>query len=640
MSGFVLIFHRDGKPVPLELAAEMLARLDHRGPDGSTQMLDRNLFFGCQHFWTTPEDAGEVQPLVSADQRHLLAFDGRLDNRTTLLEALGLADAEGPALSDGALLLLAFRRWRHDTWRRLLGPFVCALYDRVDHQVICARDALGERDLCYYLDRSLLLVASEPQAMLAHPSASNGLDQETVARLFTWTFPAQKTLFRDICQVVPGSVLRVGEAHIERKRFWSLAEIEQSTSPGLRGDDDYAAEYGRLMAEAVRCRLRINGKSAIKLSGGLDSSAVAALWSLEQRGTDFVVPSYSWVFNNFPACDERTYISELGKQCGLNTKYVNCDSAWTLSNLARLSQNPNQPDLELFRGLQERLHERLALDGVRVVLTGYYGDDLYQGDDGWFASLITDQQWRIVWKILSEGGQTHAIRSLLSSIRVRAHAIPVIGQTPTMGWIGPQRSSALPEWLTPKACEILAMTDLGSAKRTQLDRQVRHARLFNPRLAWFSSLARYADIHHGLEERHPFRDRRLVEFMLTIPTHQLRRLETNRFVLRNAMRKIWPDKITQRTGKTALAQMAATGLCIQERPTFLRLLHRGKPFWSQYVKPAWIAGAIKSDNHRQGCGPELWVPWVCIALTHWLCTHYPGHLEPHAIDRSDHSLST
>ena len=111
MSGFALVFHRDGSPAGRAVLGSMMAALAHRGPDGADVADFGFAALGHQHSWTTPEEEGERQPLAGPQTPFAVALDGRIDNRPELLAALGRDDADGRARSDAELLRLAFERW-------------------------------------------------------------------------------------------------------------------------------------------------------------------------------------------------------------------------------------------------------------------------------------------------------------------------------------------------------------------------------------------------------------------------------------------------------------------------------------------------------------------------------------------------
>src|SRR5687767_12470040 len=145
MSALALLYTRTDEPASQQRVAAMLRALDHRGPDGCDAIVRGNAALGHQHFWTTPEEIGERQPLTDPDSGISIAFDGRLDNRDDLLRALRLNHGINQPLSDASLVLHCYLQWDEACFERLLGAFAIVLIDERIQSVLLARDGLGER---------------------------------------------------------------------------------------------------------------------------------------------------------------------------------------------------------------------------------------------------------------------------------------------------------------------------------------------------------------------------------------------------------------------------------------------------------------------------------------------------------------
>ena len=123
--------------------------LSHRGPDGRDSLDRDQVAMGHWHFWTTPEEVGEHQPLRIPDLPYTIVMDGRLDNRSDLIHLLDLDSAEASLLSDANLALRAYAHWGEDCFSRFIGEFSMVIYDPINHEVICARDPMGNRTMFY-----------------------------------------------------------------------------------------------------------------------------------------------------------------------------------------------------------------------------------------------------------------------------------------------------------------------------------------------------------------------------------------------------------------------------------------------------------------------------------------------------------
>jgi asparagine synthase (glutamine-hydrolysing) len=172
VSGIAAVLRRDGAPADEAVLRRVLDRLAHRGPDGERVAAAGPLALGHRHFWTTPEDVGEQQPISDTSGRWLAAVDGRVDNRGEVISALSLPGVEAAALSDAALLLRVFARWGTSGLARVVGSFAAAFWDSAERRLTLARDPLGDRPLCYAVTPEAVVAASEEQALLAHPAST------------------------------------------------------------------------------------------------------------------------------------------------------------------------------------------------------------------------------------------------------------------------------------------------------------------------------------------------------------------------------------------------------------------------------------------------------------------------------------
>jgi asparagine synthase (glutamine-hydrolysing) len=193
------MMRRDQVPLAAEAIEPLLAVLEHRGPDGCDVVCDGQAVLGHLHFWTTPEEVGERQPVHDPASRLDIVLDGRLDNRADLAAQLGLELEELARLSDAALVLRAFKKWREGCFARLLGSFAAVIFDAEQGCLVSGRDPLGNRTIHYYVDSGAVVLASEESVLLRYPAVSNRLDDSSLARFFAARAPApDATFFGDI----------------------------------------------------------------------------------------------------------------------------------------------------------------------------------------------------------------------------------------------------------------------------------------------------------------------------------------------------------------------------------------------------------------------------------------------------------
>ena len=229
--------------------------------------------FVCRQRFLSPEDRREAQPGLGCDGAAVSMFDGRLDNRSELIERLGLRAAD-IAAPDGVLVVKAYERFGADAPRYLLGDFAWALWDQREARLMLARDHSQQRALFYALGDGFVAFATSYRPLLALPQVPRDVDEQTVAEmLLTCADPGDRTFYRAIRHVGPAARVLIDERAVRSEALWR-PEMQAVATP--RTDLEHVEAMRSTFDAAVRSRLRIDGPIVCSVSGGLDSSAIAA----------------------------------------------------------------------------------------------------------------------------------------------------------------------------------------------------------------------------------------------------------------------------------------------------------------------------------------------------------------------------
>lgn len=606
VSGIFALMQRDGGPVDVDAVSRCMERLRHRAIDGERTVELRWASLGHAHFWTTPEEKDEAQPLHDPTARLYLAFDGRLDNREEVGRALGLSSGEAASRSDAALVLAAFARWGADALPRFLGPFALVLLDETRRRVVLARDALGGCGLTFALDGRRLVVASEEAAVLAHPEVAGDLDERRLAMHLALAEPVDNaTFFAAVRHVPPGHVVVVEPGAVSERCFRSVEaeRISRRTSP-----DELAGRLRELLAAAVACRLRAPGRAAMLVSGGLDSGPIAALAA--QSAVSHRLPSplaISWVFDRFTACDERRYIESIAAMHGLESDQVVCDDALPLSRFESMPINPNLVGEAIYRWLNERCYRRAAERECRVVLSGVAGDDLYLGASDWLLSLIMKGRlgpaWREGRELRAKSGTRALVRGALIAPALPRWLVRLLRPTQPPGWLTEHARALLP---------VDPPWPVGQARAPREGQLVAVAGMWNA-----SGVSQEAFHTHrcGIELRYPYRDLRLVEFMLGVPSFLLSTPSRSRPILRRALHGLLPEAVLERRDKGDFSPLYRKALASSVEGALVRdALSRQDALWRRFVRPEWVAQAPPGQRARES---EEVVLWNCAWLELW-----------------------
>ncbi len=366
----------------------MAGELQHRGPDGVGMYLDAGL--GMVNTRLSIIDlAGGDQPIGNEDGRYWVIQNGEIYNHPELrleLEALG---HQFRTDSDTEVIVHAYEAWGHHCLDRFNGPFAIALWDRRERCLFLARDRFGVRPLFLARYGSELVFGSEVKAILRHPSARRELDPVGLVDTFTlWAPQPDRTAFLGISELPPGHWLRIGpDQHSESHCWWDL----RFQSPGEQRQESESAlaeELAELLEDSTRLRLRADVPVGAYLSGGLDSSAIAALAQrvsgdrLRCFGIGFTDPNY----------DESVHQDRIAAALGVDFNRITIsphDIATLFPEVVALSEKPllrTAPAPML--ALSSLVHDQ----GFKVVLTGEGADELFAGYD-----LFREAQIRRFW---------------------------------------------------------------------------------------------------------------------------------------------------------------------------------------------------------------------------------------------------
>lgn len=251
----------------------------------SAQWSDGDISLGRHLFKILPEDNRDLGPQLGGDGTLVLAADVRLDNRDELATRLGISGPSLRSMPDSAVLMRALEAWGEDAVGRLVGDFAFALWDSRKRSLLLARDYVGQRPLHYHRGRDFFAFASMPKGLHALPEIPLAPDTDAVAE-FIALLPETGTgsFFKGIERVQPGHMLRVGRGAVSEHRYW----VPPTSVLRLKDDREYEEAVRVEMDRAVASRLRgADGKVGAHLSGGLDSSTVAATAArlMKERGS-------------------------------------------------------------------------------------------------------------------------------------------------------------------------------------------------------------------------------------------------------------------------------------------------------------------------------------------------------------------
>jgi len=631
LSGICGIVDFDGAPVDPDLLRKLAQAAAHRGPDGIRCWTDGNVGLGHLALYATSEAERERQPLVSVDGRVRLVADARIDNRPELIRTLtakGYLEEKDP--TDADLILAAYECWGERSPEFLIGDFAFAIWDGRKRSLFCARDALGIKPLHYGRAGRVLCVASEAQQILQHPAIPRRLDEVAMAdHLVNNCDDEERTIFLDVRRLPPAHRLIATQSGMRLERYWDI-----DPSAGLRyaTDEEYADHFLDLFRRAVDDRLRTQaGVIAIAMSGGLDSCSIAAVAPelLAKRNGSPRLMAYSFAYELLSECDERLYSEAMADELGLEIEYIDAESFWELDDAVAFRPSLETPVM-VSESLWRHLLGRARDCGARVLLTGNGGDNLLGGSPLIYADQLSRGQLSVLWGFAQRARERGVPNRRLLSGYYSWFFGPLLPGS-IVQFLRRLRDGRthrrIPPWIAPDF-----------ADRTDLARRLSRAPV--PRR--FRSLARQeiyefcvslgsvgranywfdrAVPQFGLEARHPHLDRRLVEYILSIPPEQTFQDGTTKRVLRGAMKGILPESVRLRRDKAVSNSYIDRNLREKAARPISRLLEA--PMLAQLGVVDERALREAYDAYRAGKTDDTFAPlWLAVTLELWLREHH------------------
>jgi asparagine synthase (glutamine-hydrolysing) len=584
MSGIVGLIRWDGVTTSPGIIREMAKNICHRGPDGIT-FLDQETFSGGYlHLNVTRESGLESQPLINA-QGNVLVADARIDNRQELCNLLNIhADEEGKLLSDSRLILLAYEKWETDCLNYLIGDFAFAIWDPSTQTIFCGRDHSGVRPLFYhYVPGKYFLFASEIKAFWAFGEVEKKIDDHHLANyLCHWgqfNIYQHRTFYKGISSLPPAHSLTANSQQIHKEMYWNI----DSKRYQFRNEEEYFSAFKEIFLEAVRCRIQTPYSVSSFLSGGLDSSSVAAVATTLLQAEGKKLSTY-YIDTQLEETSEREYVQSFLEKYSVQHEEVTVEGGYydNLTEVAKITDMPEMFSLNYnhFAPIVRKASEA----GSRVLLTGSDGDTVVGYGTEYIYEAIARDDWKEAARRMrlshdpeeyrkaygsQEGERIYSknmvtvlltrLPTMFGNIRAKWHFLK--GTLIYLGISPIQLVRIFSEKFSRKALEIPDYSvhpDLpGKCTPFMQEGPGHHPTtnlLINRGMLYqmMTEISEYYDLmgaHHQVQICHPFYDKRLIELCMFMPSKLKFYEGYGRGPLRAAMKDYLPDKILYRKGK-------------------------------------------------------------------------------------------
>ena len=553
MCGLAGIVTYDGAPVEHAVLRRMAATLRHRGPDAEGFYSDSTaapgVFLAHCRLAVIDLSSAADQPLGNEDGSVQVALNGEIYNFRELRRGLRDEHRFG-SQGDSEVVAHLYEERGAQALPLLDGMFALVIWDQRRRRLLLARDATGKKPLYYWSDARRLVFASEIKALLA-AGVPVEFDEANLGEYLGYGYvPTPRSLFRGVRKLPPASLLEVGpDGPGEPRSYWDLRFPDAGAAAPL-SLEDAAAEVRDKLTDAVRKRLVSDVPLGVLLSGGVDSSAVAALTA---RLTSGRVQTFTVGFEGHAFYDERPYAELVARHIGSehHSTVVRPDAAELLDTLLHHHDEPFGDS----SALPTFLVAREARRHVTVVLNGDGGDEAFAGYDRFWAAQLAEDIPRPVLRAvqlgarwLPPGGSYHG---LLRRLRRFADKATLPFHERIFSWhsfFDLETIEAL------DAAGVVSREALLSSCRSALDSLPRATLLsrllyLNVRTYLLDDLLPKMDrmtMAHGLEARSPLLDRALLETAAGLDDRLKRRAGRGKIVLKKAVQDLVPSQVLTR----------------------------------------------------------------------------------------------
>jgi asparagine synthase (glutamine-hydrolysing) len=539
------------KPVNRRALATAVTRLAHRGPDGSGSFVDETGTIGLGHTRLSIIDLTDAgaQPMTSRNGRYTITFNGEIYNYREIRAELAAQGVRFVGHSDTEVLLEGYAKRGAGILQRLNGIFAFAIHDAKTGEVFLARDHMGIKPLYYAETRESVVFGSEIKAFMGLAGVSREIDAVALRRYLTFLWcPGEQTLFSAVKKLDPGGAMVVRNGRVLRQwNYW--------TPPAYAPRRDWtpkqcAEELRETITRCVTRQMVSDVPVGAFLSGGLDSSCVVA--AARTQAPDILC----FTIDAGPeegAEEDLPYARSVAAALGVDLKEIRVDSATMAERLANMPYILDEPLADPACLNVLFIAELARSNGVKVLLSGAGGDDLFTGYRR-HTALAFDSMWD-----LAPGGLRSAAAAAAGRMSGHGARLRRLKKALAAGALdGDRRISANFAWGPLGLADDLLAEPLRRKcadddvfepmQRLLHDNEdlpaIEKCLLLEQRFFLTDHNLNYTDkmsMMAGVETRVPLLDIELMDFAATIPVEWKHRGLTTKWILKQSQMGLLPD---------------------------------------------------------------------------------------------------
>lgn len=590
----------------------MTDAIQHRGPDDYGFHFDRFAALGHRRL-SIIDVAGGHQPMTNETRSKWIVYNGEIFNHAEIRPELERAGHVYQTRCDTETILHAYEEFGPACVERFRGMFAFAVWDQDAQTLFCVRDRLGIKPLYYFWDGRLFAFASEVKALLEHPAISPALEEDVLPEMLGFGYVSdERTMFRGIRKLPGGRYLtlnlRSGQLQIEQ--YWDTP----TPAPVKDGptESEWIAELRRRLEESVRMRLMSDVPLGMFLSGGVDSSAIAAII---RKSTNGPVKTFSVGYRE-AQYSELSHAAAVAKSIGTDHHEIVIGMEDLFNNLPRLIWHEDEP-LAWPSSVALHFVSKLAAAEVKVVLTGEGSDEIFAGYERHHINLINFKA-AAAYGVLP-GGLRSLVRSQIATTPLLKAQLRRKLQHTFLGREASLESLYLDNFYCAFSLEeqnrLLASPGAavyGNYMRywnARPDASPLARMLYCDQKTYLNKLLMKQDqmsMAASIESRVPFLDHTFVEFAMHIPDRLKIRRGVQKYVFKKAVEDLLPRDIVHRK-KMGFPTPIRSWLLDERAKPLYAALRDPRGFLASYLDMQEVTALIERHQSRvEDATDRLW----------------------------------
>ena len=612
MCGIAGFVSNRGVSSPEAVLQRMTGAIAHRGPDDHRYFKEAPAFLGHRRLSIVDLAAGH-QPMANEDESVWVVYNGEIFNHANVRPDLERAGHRYHTRCDTETVIHAYEEWGPASIQRFRGMFAYVLWDRKKRELFCVRDRLGIKPFYYFWDGETFVFGSEIKAVLQHPLVSAGFDESVIPEFLSFGYTSdERTFYKGIRKLMPGHWIRISFASdqpkFEIQQYWDVPRPKDTEQ---RSDEEWIADCRQRLEETIRMRLMADVPLGMFLSGGVDSSSIAAVM---QKMVTEKIKTFSVGYKEV-AYSELEYARATAKALNTDHHDVQIGMEDFFNALPKLIWHEDEP-ITWPSSVSLYFVSKLASENVKVVLTGEGADELFAGYSR-YKFYSKNAQLLRYYRVLPE-----PLREL---IRSQVAASPLIGanvrrklQHTFVGRGEDLESLYIDNFYSAfsaveqKQLHSMTQSPYGSYRRywdADEGRSLLRRMLYADQKTYLVELLMKQDqmsMACSIESRVPLLDHTFVEFAARVPDHLKVRNGVSKYILKRAVSDIVPSEVIERK-KLGFPTPLRSWLLERRAAPIYDALRDRKGFLADYLDLSVVDTLIEQQlANRQDATDRIW----------------------------------